>query len=38
LKEKEPKSSNTDDNTGHPCTRFDLTIVVSFLQQLNLDA
>jgi hypothetical protein len=37
LKEKEPKSSNTDDITAHPCTRLDLAVVISFLQQLFLD-
>ena len=32
------ESSSTDDITTHPCTRLDLAFVVSFFQQLNLDA
>ena len=32
------KSSSTDDNTAHPCTRLDWAFVVSFSQQLSLDA
>jgi len=38
LKEKAAKSSSTDDNTAHPCTRLDLTLVVSFFRLLGLDA
>ncbi|WP_226805440.1 hypothetical protein, partial [Agriterribacter humi] len=32
LKEKVKKSSSTDDDITHPCTRFDLAVVLLYFQ------
>jgi len=32
LKEKVTKSSSTDEDTTHPCTRLDLAIMLLYLQ------